>query len=86
MRGRINDVYNVSSNKEMQNIEVIGEVCDVLRKDKNELIEFVPDRPGHDFRYSVSNNKLVNLGFDKFTNFKDALVDTIDYYLEKGKT
>ena len=37
---------------------------------KNELIEFVPDRPGHDFRYSVSNNKLVNLGFDKFTNNK----------------
>ena len=77
-----NQIYNISSNKEMTNLEIVSEVCSILDKRPEDVIKFVKDRPGHDFRYSVSNKKLVNLGFDKFTDFNKALERTIKHYTQ----
>ena len=45
-----------------------------------ELIQFVEDRKGHDMRYSVDCSKLRNLGWEPEHSFKDALLETIQWY------
>ena len=65
----------------MRNIDVVKKVCNTLQKNYDDSIEFVKDRPGHDYRYSVSNKKLIDLGFEDFTSFNETLEDTIDWYL-----
>ena len=48
----------------------------------NDLIEFVEDRPGHDFRYSMNSQKLqTELGWKPKINFDDGLKNTIEWYL-----
>ena len=48
-----------------------------------DLIEFVEDRPGHDFRYSMDSTKISNeLGWKTKSNFKDGLEKTIQWYLD----
>lgn len=59
----VNDVYNVSSGCEMENIEIIKQICSMMGKDFSLSIENIPDRAGHDFRYSVCPDKLNNIGF-----------------------
>mgnify|MGYP003661620729 CR=1 FL=1 len=41
---------------------------------------FIKDRPGHDFRYSISNSKIKSLGIENPTNFKEAISETINFY------
>ncbi|MAE85964.1 MAG: dTDP-glucose 4,6-dehydratase [Flammeovirgaceae bacterium] len=76
----MNQTYNISSKKEMTNISVVKEVCAILEKNPEDVIEFVEDRPGHDFRYSVSNDKLLSLGFDNFSNFSESLRKTVQEF------
>ena len=52
-------------------------VYNVFGKEYEKKIEFVKDRPGHDKRYSITNKKLVELGFNKFTDLEFALKETI---------
>ena len=48
-----------------------------------DLIEFVEDRPGHDFRYSMDSKKISNeLGWKIKTSFDDGLKKTVDWYLD----
>ena len=83
--GSINETYNISSNTEMKNTEVIKAVCDSLNRDQSDLVEFVEDRPGHDFRYSVSNQKILDIGFKDFTSFSEGLDNTLKHYLKEEK-
>ena len=60
--GEIGEVYNVGGDNEKENIEVVELICEVLQTIKpslsgsyKDLISFVGDRPGHDFRYSIDN-------------------------------
>ena len=47
-----------------------------------DLIEYVEDRPGHDFRYSIDNNKIkVHVGWNSSISFEDGILRTIDWYL-----
>ena len=79
----MNQTFNISSGNEMVNLKVIEEVCSILGKTPEECIEFVPDRPGHDFRYSISNTKLADIGFKNYSDFSSSLEKTISYYMEK---
>ena len=73
----LNQVYNITSKNEMTNISVVSKVCNIMKKNPEEAIEYVEDRPGHDYRYSISSDKLSSLGFDLQTNFDDALKKTV---------
>ena len=77
----MNQTYNISSNKEMTNIQIVKKVCDILGKQPDEVIEFVEDRPGHDFRYSVANDKLMSLGFNDFSSFDESLNKTVKEFV-----
>ena len=64
-------------------------ICNYLDNHKpktnsyKELITFVLDRPGHDFRYAINTSKIENnIGWDKKNNFQQGLFKTINWYLK----
>lgn len=77
--GKPNEVYNISANQEFPNIEVIQKICNAMG-DGHELISFVGERPGHDFRYSVDSSKIRSLGWKPQYKFSDGIVQTVEWY------
>lgn len=78
-KGKIGEVYNISSNQEKTNLEVVKLIMEFLEI-KDNLIDFVKDRLGHDFRYSVDCSKLKLLGWEPQFNFEEALKYTVSWY------
>jgi len=74
--------YNISSDNEVDNVTIIKKILSILNKSEN-MIEYVKDRPGHDFRYSMNSSKIKNeLGWSPKIGFDEGLNDTIKWYLE----
>jgi dTDP-glucose 4,6-dehydratase len=91
MHGAPGESYNVGSDTERSNLEVVEAICDVLdrkypRADARTYraqIMFVTDRPGHDRRYAIDANKVRReLGWKPNWTFEAGLEETIDWYLE----
>lgn len=78
-KGKIGEIYNIGGKQEFHNIDVVNFILEILGKGSN-LIEFVKDRPGHDFRYSLDINKIKKLGWKPRTKFKEGLRKTIEWY------
>lgn len=78
-KGIPGEVYNISGNQEFSNIEVAQLICKNMQKGLE--VEFIADRPGHDFRYSLSSEKLKKLGWTPQIKFKDGVQNTIEWYL-----
>jgi dTDP-glucose 4,6-dehydratase len=72
-------VYNVGDGHELANVELARRICE-LAEAPVDLIEFVADRPGHDFRYGVSSERLVSLGWRPSWSFDEALARTVAWY------
>lgn len=88
-RGRVGETYNVGGRNERRNIEVVRRICEVLdrlspsNRPREELIEFVTDRPGHDARYAIDATKLEQeLGWRAQENFETGIEKTVAWYLE----
>lgn len=79
--GKDNEVYNISAGQEFSNLEVFHIICDLLNSG-HDLLKFVKDRPGHDFRYSVDSTKLRQLGWEPQYKFRDGIAQTIDWYMK----
>jgi dTDP-glucose 4,6-dehydratase len=80
--GRAGEVYNVGGGEELTNLEVVNILLEVLGKDKSS-IEYVADRQGHDFRYSVNWQKLKNeTDFHPKDTFSEGIVATVTWYRE----
>ncbi len=83
--GKPGEIYNVSGSKEMSNIDLVKNILKVLDKSES-LITYVPDRSGHDRRYSVNSEKIQKtLGWKPKTNFEIGLEKTITWYQENVK-
>jgi len=90
-KGRIGDTYNIGGGNEMENIKVVETICDYLdviegkrpnREPRRSLISFVTDRPGHDRRYAIDSNKIINeLGWMPVESFETGLLKTVKWYL-----
>jgi dTDP-glucose 4,6-dehydratase len=78
--GEINSTYNISAGQEFMNVEVFQNVCNLLGKGYD-LLKFVEDRPGHDYRYSVDSTKLKNIGWKPQFKFKEGLEQTCQWYV-----
>lgn len=79
---KINEIYNISSNQEFSNIEVVQEVCNAMGKG-HDLVEHIADPrgTGHDFRYSVNSGKIKGeLGWIPKMKFKDGIALTAQWY------
>lgn len=78
--GKLNEAYNISANAELSNIEMFQRICNILDKGHS-LLEFVPDRLGHDYRYSIDSSKLRSLGWEPKIKLGDGLKNTCQWYL-----
>jgi len=81
-KGKFGEIYNLTHCNEMTNLEIINTICEICDKKPKESISFVEDRLGHDFRYSISNDKIKNLGIDAPTEFFEAIKQTINSWIK----
>jgi dTDP-glucose 4,6-dehydratase len=90
-QGRLGETYNIGGRAERRNVDVVGTICEVMdrlgrcptRPSHRELITFVPDRPGHDFRYAIDFAKLNNeLGWSPKHSFEQGLESTVRWYMD----
>ena len=80
--GKSGESYNISANNEIDNITIVKKILEIMNKSED-LMEFVEDRPGHDFRYSMSSKKISEeLDWKVKTKFEEGLEKTIQWYLE----
>ena len=80
--GKKGERYNIGGHNEKRNIEIVKLILKRLGKSED-LIEFVEDRKGHDYRYAIDPTKISNeLGWLPKTKFEDGIIKTIDWYLE----
>jgi dTDP-glucose 4,6-dehydratase len=90
-RGRVGETYNIGGDAERRNIDVVGAICDAMdgltrcpsAATHRDLIAFVSDRPGHDFRYAIDFAKLnAELGWSPKHSFVTGLHTTVKWYIE----
>ena len=81
LNGKAGESYNISANNEVDNLTIVKNILEILNKPED-LIKFVEDRPGHDFRYSLDSSKIRSeLNWSENTSFADGLKKTVDWYL-----
>ena len=81
LEGKSGESYNISANNEVDNLTIVKKILEILDKPQD-LIKYVEDRPGHDFRYSLDSSKVRSeLNWSENTNFNDGLKKTVDWYL-----
>lgn len=84
-KGLDGEIYNVGSGEEKKNIEVVKEILSILNI-PDDIIEFIKDRPGHDFRYSLNSSKIKKqIGWEKNINFREGIKKTVNWYLDNIK-
>ena len=78
--GRAGEIYNIGGGQELSNKELTMKILSIFGRNE-ESIEFVPDRLGHDFRYSVNIEKISKeLGYSPLVNFEEGITGVIDWY------
>ena len=91
--GKPGETYNIGGSCEKNNLEVVSEICKILNSIKpkedgtsyEEQIEFVKDRPGHDFRYSLDTSKIKkDFNWKPKESFSSGLEKTVQWYLDKA--
>jgi dTDP-glucose 4,6-dehydratase len=80
-RGAAGEVYNVGGPDELPNLEVVRRILELTGRDES-LIEYVPDRPGHDRRYSLRSDRIRGLGWRPEIGFDEGLERTVQWFRE----
>jgi dTDP-glucose 4,6-dehydratase len=92
-KGRIGETYNIGGNNERTNIEIIQTICKIISDELDEnlpsllnLITFVKDRPGHDYRYAIDSSKLQKeLQWAPKESLDSGLQKTVKWYLNNSE-
>ena len=82
-RGEIGEAYNIGAQHSLPNIELARKLVR-LAGGSEDLITFVEDRKGHDFRYALDTEKISALGWKPSTGFEDGLRETTEWYRRKS--
>jgi len=90
-KGKIGETYLIGGKSEKKNIDVVMMICKILdtlyplkQFSYKNLIKFVSDRPGHDFRYSINKTKIQKkLNWKPKHKFEDSLKHTVKWYLKE---
>jgi dTDP-glucose 4,6-dehydratase len=79
-KGKTGEAYNIGSGQERTNILVVETLLEIMGKPKG-LIEFVKDRPGHDYRYALNSDKIRReLGWMPQVAFDQGMTKTVEHY------
>lgn len=79
-RGKAGEIYNIGGGTELSNMELTHKILALMGKDGSS-IEYVPDRLGHDLRYSVDITKISReLGYEPLVNLEQGLRETVEWY------
>jgi dTDP-glucose 4,6-dehydratase len=81
--GNPGEAYNVGGPDEAPNIEVVTRIIELTGADEG-LLEYVPDRPGHDRRYSLGSEKIRALGWQPQVRFAEGLEQTVAWYRDNA--
>lgn len=93
-KGQAGETYNIGGDNEWKNIDLVKKICEILNEEANSresdfknLITFVTDRPGHDFRYAIDASKIKrNLGWQRDESFEARLRETVRWYIKRYRT
>ncbi|HNT30239.1 MAG TPA: dTDP-glucose 4,6-dehydratase [bacterium] len=81
-KGVIGEVYNIGTGYRLSNLEITKQLLALLDKSED-MIAYVQDRPGHDFRYAIDTGKIrTELGFTPVNSFAQGLEKTVRWYTE----
>ena len=91
-KGAKGETYNIGGLCEMKNIDMVKMICEIMDKKLNlknssckDLIIFVEDRKGHDFRYAIDIEKIkTQLGWSPKLGLEEGLLKTIDWYISNS--
>ena len=94
--GKVGETYNIGGHNEHTNLEVVETICDILENSETikpvglmryrDLVTFVDDRPGHDFRYAIDASKIAKeLNWYPIENFETGLKKTVNWYLKNSE-
>jgi len=96
-QGVVGETYNIGGHNEKRNVDVVNMICDLLEELKpvvssektahldsyQTLIQYVEDRPGHDYRYAIDASKIYNeLNWKPQETFATGLRKTVQWYLD----
>ncbi|MEO2045981.1 MAG: dTDP-glucose 4,6-dehydratase [Pirellulales bacterium] len=96
-QGKVGETYDIGGHNEKRNVDVVNNICDLLEEFKpvassektahldsyQTLIQFVEDRPGHDYRYAIDASKINHeLGWKPQETFASGLRKTVQWYLD----
>jgi len=90
-KGKIGESYNIGTGFIVNNVKLVKKIIKIYKsnfdKKKQKIkIEFVKDRPGHDFRYALNSSKIKKkLGWKNLHNLNKALIKTIEWYIKNPK-
>ena len=87
--GKPGDTYVIGGGTQATNVEIVGMICDSVARrtggsasNLRELIRFVPDRPGHDFRYAIDSSRVrAELGWAPRVSLNEGIETTVNWYL-----
>jgi dTDP-glucose 4,6-dehydratase len=93
LNGKIGETYNIGGHNQLENIEVVKTICGILDelapsnyegiKKYEQLIRYVEDRSGHDFKYAIDATKInKTLGWKPDETFDTGIKKTVDWYLK----
>ncbi len=88
--GAPGETYNIGGNSERRNIDIVQTICDIVAErigkpaqEVRDLISYVTDRPGHDYRYAIDASKIrTHLGWEPTETFESGIRKTVDWYLD----
>ncbi|MDR8390846.1 dTDP-glucose 4,6-dehydratase [Aliifodinibius sp. S!AR15-10] len=92
--GKAGETYCIGGDNEWKNIDLVKNICHILNEELGEgpdgdyqnLIEFVTDRLGHDYRYAIDTTKIrTELGWESSDNFEEKLRETVLWYVDRFK-
>lgn len=82
-KGVKGEIYNVGGNNEKTNLDIVRTILKQLGKSED-LITFVEDRKGHDYRYAIDSSKIKReLGWEPSVTVEEGLRRTIEWYANK---
>jgi len=84
-KGKNGEIYNIGANNEKTNLEITKAILKIMNKDES-MIRYVKDRPGHDYRYALNNEKIKSeLEWQPRISFNKGLIKTIKWYQNNKK-